>query len=157
MTEKTALDLLAERVRHLETLEEIMSNIHGWDGSAWRKLSLIWGYSGRWRQTITGTAVGAGKATAISTGLDAGYVYVVQALSLQHDAAAAKDCYILVTGDAVAATLVRDVAVTPLNTLPWTGELTLKSGDIITAEALAPGDGKHVYLHIWGYKMKIAA
>ena len=156
MTKKTALDLLAERVRHLETLEEIMSNIHGWDGSAWHKLPMVWGYSDRFVEPASTAAVGAGDAEALTTLVPAGEIHIVQAVEIWHTDAAAQDIFGAAYDGATSMMLLPRQSTDAGVHRVWSGEVVLKAGDRVRAYAFAPGDGESVAVNIWGYKMKIA-
>jgi len=130
--------------------------IWGWDGTVWRRLPLVWGYSDRWQAARTGTAVGAGNAVAITIEVPEGEVYVLQHLAFQHDAAAAKRVTVYLvtpTGD----TPIYDIAAATANV--WytlQREATLKHEDTVQALCYAPADAKRILLRVWGYKMLVA-
>lgn len=128
----------------------------GWDLTQWCKLALLWGYSDRWTEAIEGTASGAGNARARSTAVPAGYVYVLQALYARHDAGAAKILRVELCDGTDYFTLDYQATAGSGTHYTWTGEVVLKEDDRVDAVVLAPGDGKKVYLYVWGYKMAIA-
>ncbi|GAG75277.1 unnamed protein product [marine sediment metagenome] len=54
----------------------------GWDGSQWRKLAMIWGYSGIWDKDLGGEASGAFYISNSSV-IPAGEIWVLQAVSVR--------------------------------------------------------------------------
>jgi len=130
--------------------------IWGWDGTVWHKLAMVFGYSDRWAENAEGAATGAGNAVAVTAAVPAGYVYVLQQAEAFHDAAAAVELLVTPTVGALLCGLVHELAAAAWVHYSWTGSLVLKAGDRIVATATAPGDGKKVHLHTWGYKMKVA-
>lgn len=129
---------------------------HGWDGSTWHKQPMGWGYSERHAQYITGAAVGAGDAQADTTAVPAGYVWVIEAIYLAHNAGANKRVYSWITDGAAVIYIFDDAAVVPGINYPLDKKLVLAEGDQLKATCVAPGDGKVLLLGVWGYRMKIA-
>lgn len=130
--------------------------IWGWDGSRWRKLPMLFGYSEPWRQIVTATAVGAGDAFISTTAVAAGYVYVLQHLSAFHDAGVNKDTSVWTDDGSVQVTVLPRATTTTGIDRVWGGEMLFTEGDVVTAFVAAPGAGKKIYLSVWGYKMKVA-
>jgi len=138
-----------------QTAADLTPGIMGWDGSAWRKLPMLWGYSDRWVESKSGSASGGGDATATATGVVAGYVYVLQALHVTHNAGVNKLLRAWVTDGASTVSLVDEPTATSGGRYTWAGELVLKEDDTVVGTASAPGDTKSVFLRVWGYKMKV--
>jgi len=141
---------------HQTTPADLRTGAHGWDGAAWHKLPMVFGYSDRWAENAEGAATGAGNAVAVTAAVPAGYVYVLQQAEAFHDAAAAVELLVTPIAGALVCGLVHELAAAAWVHYSWTGSLVLKAGDQIAATAAAPGDGKKVHLHTWGYKMKVA-
>lgn len=156
MTEKTALDLLAERVRHLETLEEIMSNIHGWDGSAWRKLPIVWGYSSALCEDLGGAQSGDGNWGKYSTAVPSGEVHVVSGFGGRNIDRAPSRIELGIIIDGISTTVARDD--NPVQAIPliYTDGIVLAEGDQVHVTIRANLDGDAIDAAVWGYKMKIA-
>jgi len=150
------VDQLADVEVVQQTPSDLMAATHGWDGAAWRKLPLTWGYSDRWVQPVQGAASGAGDASASTTAVAGGYVYVLQALHASHTAAANKSLSVYLHNGGAYIALLENLTAVPGTKYTWTGEAVLKEGDTVYAEVVAPGDTRIVYLRVWGYKMKIA-
>lgn len=162
-TQTTLEALITELESKLETADleidadkRLSVNLRGWDGAASHKLPMLWGYSDRWVQEASGAASGAGNAVAAATAVSPGYVYVLQAAGLRHQAGAAKSSRIWVVNNGVYVRLVVDITLAHNTWLLWQGEITLEEGDVVQAMTTAPGDTKTVVLHVWGYKMKVA-
>lgn len=138
------------------TPADLTPGVCGWDGSAWQKLPLVFGYTGRVAEYKTGVADGAGHAVASTTAVDAGEIHVLQVVSASHNAGAAKgiEIYHVVAG--ASAPLIFTTATASGMWEIAVVEVVLAQGDQITAYAIAPGDGKSVYMHVRGYAMKIA-
>lgn len=130
--------------------------LHGWDGTVWRKLPLVWGYSQRHTSSEFDAAEGAGDANAVIDEVDAGEVWVIEAVAVIHNAAANKDTTAYVSDGVAAIYLLPTADIAPDLWRVWTGRMTLAEGDRVGAFAFAPGAGVKVTLHAWGYKMKIA-
>jgi len=116
---------------------------------------MVFGYSDRWAENVSDIASGASNAVAQTAVVPAGCIYVLQQAEAFHNAAAAVELSATPTVGALVCPLVHSLGADPWVHYSWTGSLVLKAGDRITATATAPGDGKIVYLNVWGYKMKI--
>lgn len=136
--------------------EYFKDGLWGWDGSAWRKLPLLFGYSDGWGESASGTASGAGDASADTTEVPAGYIYVLQAVSAYHNAGANKEVTITANVSGVNVILFNDLAAVTGTWYPVICNVVLKEDDFVNAYVAAPGDGKICYLRVGGYKMKIA-
>jgi len=90
-----------------------------------------------------------------STVPDPGEVWVIEHISAMHDAVAAARLIARVYNNGCYEVLF-DESVESMVRRTWTGRLTLPPGGNLWAGAVAPGDGKKVYLRAWGYKMKVA-
>jgi len=128
----------------------------GWDGSQWRKLPLVFGYSERWAEHAEGAAVADGDAEAATGVVPPGYVYVVQATQTWHTAATDKECFVEVRDNDLGVILDYYAASAAYVYHCWGGGVVLSAGDSVRVVALAPGDGKYVAVNVWGYKMKVA-
>lgn len=138
------------------TPADLTPGIEGWDGAAWRKLPLLWGYSDRWQETTSGIASGAGDAVANITAVPDGYIYILQRVSVYHDAGVEKEMTVTLRTPTAATMIFNDLAVASGVHYPIQCNAVLKYQDFIRATLVAPGDGKFVDLRVWGYMMKIA-
>ena len=128
----------------------------GWDGAAWHKLPMVWGFSGTYSVYVEGTAVGAGNATATTVAVPPGYVYVVRAISYRHSAPGVCYCDVAMVGDEVVNLIVNAATTQDVYHCEPHLDIILGAGDTIVAIVIAPGDGEKIFLRVGGYKMKIA-
>lgn len=137
-----------------QTAADLTPGINGWDGSAWRKLSLLWGFSETWIDSASQAASGGGDATATITPLAADYVYVLQVIGVRHDSSSSKAIEIYLRTSSSYTWIAQITAMAAgVRTITHT-EIALNAGDGIYAKVTAPGDGKSVFVEVWGYKMK---
>lgn len=150
------LDNHGKRLRHLETLEAMMAQIYGWDGAAWRKLSMLWGYSDRWHEAPSDTAEGAGDAVCDTSLVSDGEVWVLEAIALHHDAGANKVADVKIVHGAEFQVIYVNATMATGVWIPLAGHWTLTKDDYVEFYVTAPGAGKVATLQVWGYKMKVA-
>lgn len=129
---------------------------YGWDGAAWHKLTLLWGYSDRLSVNQNFTAAGAGNATGVMFTVPADYVYVVQAVVAWHNAGVAKGVQAYMYDGANTTLFIYEPTAVSGYRYMWQGELSVKEGDLMQIWCGAPGDGKKVYGQVWGYTMRVA-
>jgi len=134
----------------------LFTALHGWDGTNWRKLPLLWGYSDRWHEDLGGTQSGAGTYSGYTTAVPAGYVYVLQVASLRNASGARGRMYIQVYSNSTFVELAS--ALTPAQNWSLVSQATivLKEGDRVQILQTTCSDGDTLYGGAWGYKMKIA-
>jgi len=135
---------------------DLTPGVCGWDGSAWRKLPLVWGYSGHYCQNIQVAASGAGDAIATGTTVPDDEVWVIERIVIRHDAGHNKELAAYAFDNGCAHLIIEELAATTLVWYHWTGRLTLPPGGNMYAHVIAPGNGKLIVASFWGYKMLIA-
>lgn len=129
--------------------------IWGWDGSVWRKLPLIWGYSDRWLEDLGGTKSGAGNYQKFGAVVPAGYVYVLQALFIRNDSGARGRAYLEVYDGSDMYSLVTVMVPARYEVCAWDGALVLKAGDRVVVTQHTCLDADVLKGGSWGYKMKV--
>lgn len=134
----------------------LFTALHGWDGDSWQKLPMLFGYSERWAEKAVGTAAAAGNADAMTIDVPDGYVYVLQRISLDHNAGANKVIRCSVNTGTVWVFVYQEMAAVSGQYYTFPCEMVLVHNDQVEARCTAPGDGKVINLRVWGYKMKIA-
>jgi len=128
----------------------------GWDGSAWRKLSLVFGYSERLYEDLGGTQSGAGDYGKHSTAVPAGEIHIVQAITIRNETGARGRAQIHTRANGtfiLLASLVTPVRYEPVE---FAGPLCLAEGDQIYVIQYSCLDSDGIVSGLWGYKMKIA-
>lgn len=127
----------------------------GWDGSQWRKLALLWGYSDRLVDESTHTKVGAGGYNLFSTTVPAGEIWSVQLFAASNIGTAVSQQMFAYDGS-VSVPLQNSAAYVSSiwNVVSHPG-LTVKAGDRIYATFAACQDGDELILRLWGSKQKV--
>jgi len=127
----------------------------GWDGTRWRKLALLWGYTDRWSEYLGGSKSGDGTWVQSSTVVPAGYVYQVQFIAIANnnrDPAFIRIAYYdganyyFVAYDSSPARYVPLVVTVPG---------VLKAGDRVRVTVSGCLDGDVLQGGVWGYKMAV--
>jgi len=141
---------------HQTTPADLTPGICGWDGSAWRKLPLVWGYSSRWNQQIKEYNASSGEDSLVTATVPAGEVWVLQNASVQWSGTS---CVLLElqANHGVLGTRLY-VQRTPVSGQweLWRGNLVLAAGDYVQAYFWGLTALDNLLLDVSGYKMKIA-
>jgi len=128
----------------------------GWDGSVWRKLPLLWGYSAAYNEAETEENVAAGSPMLTFSTVDTGEVWVVTSIS----ARCKQDSPSRVELTAIMGGVYKYLHVaaypTAWLTVDWQGHVVLEENDhvrVIFRDCVLNDD-----IDAWavGYKMKIA-
>lgn len=134
---------------------DLTPGIEGWDGSAWRKLPLLWGYSEHWSERKLDLSATAPDDFLSTTPVVAGQLYVAEAISIRWTGTTCTLTQIQITDGADFIILNEDTAPTSGDWLSWSGKLTLSEDDVIKAVFQGLTANDNIYLRVWGYKMKI--
>jgi hypothetical protein len=136
--------------------EYFKDGLWGWNGSKWKKLALLLGYTDRWAEDAAGIKSGAGTYQYDTAAVPSGYVYVAAVVSLLNITGARGMCRLFAMGGANYVCLA--ATVTPAQYVPtiFTGMITLKEGDYLRLTQLSCQDGDVLYGGVYGYKMAIS-
>lgn len=130
--------------------------IWGFDGTVWRKLPLVWGYSDRYAQLASNTNLPAGTSDVDGSTVPSSEVWVVTGMCITVASATITQIrFAFYNGsDRVDVHAIDD----PVNVFPngWAGQLILKTGDCARARVYTATAGDDCWLNVWGYKMKVA-
>ena len=138
------------------TEEYFKDGLWGWDGTQWRKLSLLFGYSGPYSESPSNTNLPAGDSNLAGSTVPAGEVWVVQGMMGE---VISSTCTELRFGfwNGAAIIICKQVLA------PVSGQLYDYQGMLILAAGYYPlillydmTAGDYAYLNIWGYKMKVS-
>ena len=129
---------------------------YGWDGAAWRKLPLLWGFSDVWYENLGGTKEGDGSYAVYTTAVAEGYIYVCQVVSLRNNTGARSEMLFGVYND--SAVVYIHANLTPAQYMPeiFRGFLVLEYPERIRVVHIGCLDGDVLEGGVRGYKMKIA-
>ena len=128
----------------------------GFDGTVWRKLPMVWGYSALWDEDLGGTAADV-FYSAQTAAIPATEVRVLQAVSVRNTTRSCGPVVIYMTRPSGA--LVACGYVASLNTnipLLVTGTFALGAGDVLWVYVAATQVNDVIQAGVVGYKMAIA-
>ena len=135
--------------------EFFKNGLWGWDGTVWRKLPLVFGYTDRWAEDLSWPVEEDGMWAGWTALVPAGYIYVAQGISVCNNTGARGERYVyFVSGanfhckiyTAHPAQGVADI---------WNGEVTLKERDYVYMTQVSCLAGDVIEAQVWGYKMKV--
>ncbi len=136
--------------------EYFKDGLWGWDGSVWRKLPMLWGYSDRWAEVQDHDMTSDATYSFDTVAVPAGYVYKLEHATIANQSAVRGMAYIAISLSAIAYPLVLTLEPARYQAVTWTGSLTLKEGDKIIFRQLSCITDDVIRAAAWGCKMKIA-
>lgn len=130
--------------------------IHGYDGSNWQELSLLWGYTDRLAENKTYTMLAGTTYAMAFTQPDVGYVHRITGFSLATTKAGAGALPYASFGGALS--VINPAMVMAANVYQAISpfDLVLKRGDWFQLNWSAVAADDVLVGNIWGYKMKVA-
>lgn len=138
------------------TPADLLIGAHGWDGAAWRKLPLLWGYTDRlFYRGFTSNAT-TGDNSFVSGAVPTGEIWVLKSASTRNvNTASTRQWMGFVTSPAGGWFHI-DPSVPANETSEWAGEIILQAGDNISFLMRDCTSGDDIEVLAFGYKMKIA-
>lgn len=138
------------------TPADLTPGIEGWDGSAWHKLPLLWGYSSIYNESKQDLEAASPNDTLVTTGVAAGHLHVLEVVSAFNNTSLSTSILLAVTSGGISATFLPTYSPAAGYRCVWVGKLVLAEGDTITAFFNGVTAGDDLYMRLHGYKMKIA-
>ena len=138
------------------TEEYFKDGTWGWDGSRWRKLNLLFGYSGPYNEYEGNTNVPAGTSDLVGGTIPAGEVRVVLGMI---GAVTSTTCSEFRFGfyNGTGRIYCKQVQTpTSGRYYDFQGTLILAAGYYPLIRVFGMSAGDSVYLYAWGYKMGVA-
>jgi len=139
-----------------QTAADLTPGVMGWDGSAWRKLAVLWGYSDRYAEQESQDNVDAGNVTLTFSTVPAGEVWVVSLMS----AMAAQDnpagVNFFANCDGTTHRLEYLAYPTAYLVVSLQTTIVLKEDDYLEVRFDSCSANDDVEAYAMGYKMKIA-
>lgn len=130
--------------------------LHGWDGAAWHKLPMVWGYTDRlFKETSSNTGAAGARSLSIIHNV-VGEVWVLEQVAAQNANTAPTRIIIETTDGATGIPLVDGGVLTAGRWTTWHGRLTLKKDDVVNVLFVDCALDDTVFLRARGYIMKIA-
>lgn len=140
-----------------QTLPQLLtSGIHGYDGSAWRKLPLLWGYSDVYGESVGDTNLSAGTNSLNGSVVPSGEVWVVRGVLAMTISGSVSNLYFYATIGGSDITLRVDPTPTSGVWCQFLPVVYLKAGDKVFVQVTGATAGDDLYARFWGYKMAVA-
>ena len=128
----------------------------GWDGTRWRKLPMLWGYTDRVFQNLSEAAPDTGTWTKYSTAVPAGEIHKLEFCYVVNDSRVGSSVTFALQSGGVTNYFVYTTTVARYFPNTFVGSITLKEGDQlrITMGGVTAGDAMKAAF--WGTKMAVA-
>jgi len=138
-----------------QTPADLVVAQHQYDGSAWRKSNLLWGYHDIWDENLGGTA-GAAAYTANTSTIPAGEIWVCDFVSIRNTTRAITSLTVY-TARASGAYVILNHLASPVASRPCVSRArqVLAAGDVVYVDAQGCTSGDNIQAGILGYKMDI--
>lgn len=138
-----------------QTAADLTPGIMGWDGSAWRKLGLVWGLSSVYKEYEVGSNVSAGNITLTFTQVGADIVRVIQGWTAwSTQASASRADFYLYTGVGDQRYCIRTMGV-GLKSVSADVPIVLVEDDQLKVVFIGCATNDDIYSWAWGYDMAI--
>jgi hypothetical protein len=138
------------------TEEYFKDGAWGHDGSQWRKLALLWGYSDVYAETESNSDADAGVNYLTFGAVPSGEVWVVTSVVGVNATTAACNIVIAPVIDSAERWVKHTVYAAVTRYVDWHGYLVLAAGDYLRLAFAACIAGDSIAAHACGYKMSVA-
>lgn len=115
----------------------------------------LWGYKDRWFDHETTESVGDPYTDAQTDPVPAGYVYVLEAWTVQHTHGDTRSVLLYVLGAPETLYLYNVPALPSAEYVYAPSQLTMKEGDFIRFRVYGLDTGKYARLRVWGHTMAV--
>lgn len=129
---------------------------HGYDGSAWRKLPLVWGYTDRYAEPVYDLTMPAGWSDLSGTAVPAGEVWRVTGASFIVTSASCTQARVVMSAAGIDIVLANQLSPVSDQLYPFAFDVTLKAVDYMYARYYGMTLNDDAYLWLWGSKMNVA-
>jgi len=133
----------------------LAASLHGWDGSQWRKLNLLWGYCDRYAEREALDNVSSGDHTINFTTVPSGEIWVVTHFSMIATTNNPSRFDFMVNTPSAVVILLSTDNPGAAYASGLQVNLILKSGDYLQARFIGCSTGDDLRAYAVGYKMKI--
>ena len=137
------------------TEEYFKDGLWGWNGTQWRKLNLLFGYSGPYSEMKSNTNVPAGTFSLAGSTVPAGEIWVVYGMS---GYVGSTSCNIIQFGfwngdTGIICCHIKSPA--SYQVYDYQGTIVLAAGYYSFLKMYNATEGDDASLFVWGYKMKV--
>jgi len=127
---------------------------HGYDGTLWRKLPLLWGYTDRFTQVLSETKSGDGQYSRSSTAVPPGYIHILQIAWIKNESGARGPMYFRPYNGSDYLPVAGLLAPAQNEIATLNGPIVLKPGDFVNLAQDSCLNGDAIMAGIWCYTMK---
>lgn len=138
------------------TPADLTPGVCGWDGSAWHKLPLVWGFYDTYSEVESASNVAAGDVTMNFSPVPAGEIWVVQHFTLRPSQVNASRITLRAVVGGLVIILKNTVTPAVHQALSVHYDVVLAENDRLQAFAAGASLNDDFYAYACGYKMKIA-
>ena len=130
----------------------------GWghDGSQWRKLALLWGYSDVYKEAKSNTNADVGTNYLLFGAVPAGEIWIVTNAVAYNSITAGCSIALAPVVNASAVVIRYTIFITLTRYTDWQGWCVLKAGDYFRVGFYNCVAGDDIYAHVIGYKMAVS-
>lgn len=135
---------------------QLCVGLHGYDGTDWQKLGLVWSYHDRYADTDTESNVADGDYGISLPAVPSGEIWVVNGISLDFWGGNVTMLRIVLLLGAVPVFLA--VEDSPVASVPlcWTGSVVLKASDAVRGQFFGCTSTPSLRVSASGYIMKVS-
>lgn len=133
----------------------LQPGMNAYDGAAWHKQPLIWGFTDRWGERATGVSTGGAATNALTIAVPAGYVYKLEGWTIEHNDTGAKTVYLSCVSSSVTVQMYSSQSFAQNTQVYGVNQFTLIEDDQIQFTVWGLVSGKTAYLDVWGSIMKV--
>ncbi|MDP2324162.1 MAG: hypothetical protein Q8N51_09045, partial [Gammaproteobacteria bacterium] len=137
------------------TPANLTSGLHGWDGAAWRKLPLLFGYSDTLALEASNLALAAGTNTLDASACPAGYIWVVTSILIMYVGTVPAGIFTDLISGANTLALYRQFSPVSGAGYDRQGFWVLKAGDYLRCVVTGATLNDDLYLHASGYAQAV--
>lgn len=135
---------------------DLTPGICGWDGTAWRKLNLLWGFYAQYMENLSNVNCSVGDNFLNGLVVPAGEVWRVSLCAAVNTCSASTYIDIHIYDGSTFCTVYSKKAPAAGEYVVLNAELTLVEGDCLRARVRGATAGDDFYFRVNGYKMRIA-
>jgi len=138
-----------------DTPGDLLVGSHQYDGSAWRKSNLLWGYNDTIGQALSNTNLSVGTNLLDSTAVPEGEVWVVNLVAIMYVGTSPTNIQVAVDTYGVGIACLFQLLPTSARWYMISGNFVIDEGQKITGRVDGATAGDDLYFRYIGYKMKI--
>lgn len=139
----------------LPTEQYFDKGLWGWDGTQWRKLPLLWGFTGTVGGTVTWTSDGTTPYHLSGTAVPAGEVWTLNTVRVLHSDPVARATWLYAVVGGGAPVIDGNQTLAQWSFVANVAPLVLGPGEYPRVTIYSLAVGQTVYLHWAGYKMAV--